>query len=126
MLLAKQSIDTPTCISAIFFQQTAHVSKLCDFRFIFGQAQSKIIELEPGKVLLSQIPKFSVTCKHKETRHIQGCTFCVIEVPSQCDVQAGQFYLPPMVNNCKHQQAENITQIYAVNLALLQHFFPQI
>ena len=111
------------CECTIFSQQVANVIKLCNFRFVCNHLPSKVMEVEPGKVLLSKISKLSIKCKEKKLHQTEGCMFCMIDLPCQCEVQADQFYLPPRVNNCKHQHPHNVSRVYPVNLALLQHFF---
>ena len=121
-LLTQRSIEQPTCLSALFFEQTQLVHSLCDFRYLHNSVSPFITQLDPHSILISRIHKLSLTCQ--SSTHIiekDACDFCIINIPCNCAVSAGKFWLPPRITGCVHHM--NITKSYPVNLAVLVHFF---
>ena len=51
---------------------------------------------------------------------IQGCQFCILNVPCECAVTTTEMYLPPRLSAC-HENTTSI--IHPINFALLQQFF---
>ena len=125
IILGQQNFNNPTCLSAIFYKLPSLVKQLCDFRFLHSGLQQFILELEPGKVLLSSVPSVNIQCANKAAITEKGCTYCVFEIPCHCTVKTGIFELPARINNCHFVQSQ-ITKLYPVNLGLLQHFFDEI
>ena len=122
-ILQQQSSRNPTCLSAIFFQQTYHIRQLCQFSFLKNGIQTFIHPLNSEQVLLSNISMITYSCKHSKAYSQSGCLFCVINIPCACTVSPGQFCIPPRLHKCT--KSTNSTISYPVNLAFLNHFFPQ-
>lgn len=117
----QQIVQKPTCLSAIFLQQTAYVSKECDFRFKSQSISPKVIYLSKHEILLSNISSLSLSCNSTLKRE-PGCMFCIVKLPCFCSVKANDYFIPPRLSECL-QDTEKVSKLYPVNLALLHNFF---
>ena len=51
---------------------------------------------------------------------IQGCNFCILDVPCGCIVSTTDIYSPPRSSAC-HKNTPS--KVHTINLAVLQQFF---
>jgi hypothetical protein len=79
-----------------------------------------VIEIENGKLLLTNISEVITTCNTFTQRH-DGCKFCVLEIPCYCAVLADSFAVSPRIVDCQNET--KITVYQGLNLALLSNFF---
>ena len=108
-----------SCILALFKNDKTLVKNLCDFRVSLEHLSPKIVALSHTSILIYKIKFLELDCKSGK-RMIQGCKFCILNVPCQCSVTTTEMYLPPRLSACH----ENTTStIHPINLALLQQFF---
>lgn len=115
-------ITKHSCITALFLQLPQQIKELCDFRFVQGAITPQLVELDPGDILVSNISELVLKCPSSQTS-IPGCHFCVINLPCSCSLTTEALYLPPRLGNC-HNRTQ-VSKLYPVNLALIQHFFKQ-
>lgn len=111
-----------SCASAMFLDQQEQIKQLCIFDFVQNGAQTSMRELEPGKVLLTNITEIILTCQGKIVSKSQGCMFCILDIPCKCAVRANHVQIPPRIGHC-YPSGMNPKLVYPVNLALLNHFF---
>lgn len=121
-VLGQQKLSTPSCMSSIFYNYNDDVKNYCDFRFVHSGVKSFILELEPGKILMSEAQSVKIDCDNTQSVKEFGCKFCVFTLPCQCSLSTSNFVLPPRINNCNDSHSQ-VTLEYPINLALLQHFF---
>lgn len=112
---------SPSCLSAVFFNQKKTVNDLCDFRFLTSILPPAMYELSPSNLLLYRTPMLALDCANGQ-QILKGCSFCVIKIPCQCSIIADDLYLPPRLGKCNNQ-TDKVTILHPVNLALLQQFF---
>jgi hypothetical protein len=55
----------------------------CNFRFLTDILKPQIIEISATSVLIYKIPQFKLQCTNN-TRHVQGCSFCIFTIPCHC------------------------------------------
>ena len=53
---------------------------------------------------------------------VKGCDVCFFKLPCRCSISTNTHFFAPRFVSC-HHDADNMTTIHPVNLALLQHFF---
>ena len=114
-------ITKDSCILALFTNSKDEIHDLCEFRFLHDAITSKIIELKSNKVLLYQTPILSLECG-QEHKMVQGCNYCIFDLPCQCSLTTSNFYLPPRLTSCINH-TKDISILHPVNLVLLQEFF---
>ena len=114
-------VSTPSCTSALFLKNKASILETCNFRFRFKAMTSSLMLTSPGKALATNISDIRLKCE-KNSKLLKGCQFCIIKVPCGCKIYGENIYLPPLFHSCMHP-SDNITKIFPVNLAILQHFF---
>ena len=113
--------STPSCLTAIYNQQMASVKRLCDFRFLEHALTSAVVNVRPGRFLISNISRLTMTCQ-SDVKTIPGCNYCIMDIPCLCAISAGHFYIPPHLQSCKGISSKSVKQLHPVNLALLLHF----
>ena len=69
--------STPSCLTAIFKQQLHLVKDLCDFRFLEHTLTASIVNIQPGKFLMSNISHLTMTCQG-DARTIAGCIMTTV------------------------------------------------
>ena len=119
--LHKIPITKSSCTSAIFLQQKEIVKQKCNFRFQVNGLKTSLSQIKPGQILLSNISEFTLVCTGTSKKH-KGCHFCIINIPCGCEIYSNEIQLPSFFHNCVNYTGQ-ITKIYPVNLAILQHFF---
>ena len=119
--VAFKASASPTCLSAIFFNQKDLVNTLCDFRFIENSLTPSIVELSPSHTLIYKTSMLALDCPNGQTIR-KGCAFCIMTIPCRCSVTSDNLYLPPRLGECNNN-TNDITILHPVNLALLQEFF---
>lgn len=119
--IAMKATASPSCLSAVFFNQKKTVNDLCDFRFLTSMLPPAMYELSPSNLLLYRTPMLALDCANGQ-QILKGCSFCVIKIPCQCSITADDLYLPPRLGKCNNQ-TDKVTILHPVNLALLQQFF---
>ncbi|XP_041351896.1 uncharacterized protein LOC121370610 [Gigantopelta aegis] len=97
------------------------IKKLCNFRYITQPEPSQLIKIDESSVLVYRIPLLSLKCPCTQSI-IEGCTFCIIAIPSYCALSTEELVYPAPFGSCVNQST-HVTLLHPVNLALLQHFF---
>ncbi|CAC5369234.1 unnamed protein product [Mytilus coruscus] len=115
------STASPTCISALFYNQKEQIHKLCDFRFLIDTLKPDIHELSSSSILVYRTNTIALDCPSGQ-KIMKGCSFCIVRIPCMCSVSADFLYLPPRLGKCQNH-SDSITTLHPVNLALIQHFF---
>ena len=62
--IALTASASPSCLSAIFFNQKDAVNNMCDFRFLVDHITPSIFEISPSHILLYQIPTIALDCSN--------------------------------------------------------------
>ena len=119
--LAMTPITNPSCVSALFLKQKDMIMQNCDFRFRLNALKTALVQISPGKILITNSSDFRLVCR-KDSKLHKGCQFCIIKVQCGCEILSDNIYLPPLLHNCLNN-SDNITKNFPVNLAILQHFF---
>ncbi|XP_060564413.1 uncharacterized protein LOC132723667 [Ruditapes philippinarum] len=114
-------LTSQSCVLALFSNNMDSVHSICNFRFVQNIIEPKVIELDQNSILLYRTPLLSVECKHQH-KMMQGCDFCIINLPCQCSVMTSNFYLPPRLVACQNFTHE-ISKVHHINLILIQKFF---
>jgi hypothetical protein len=114
-------LTSKSCVLALFSNNMDSVHSICNFRFVQNIIEPKVIELDQNSILLYRTPLLSVECKHQH-KMMQGCDFCIINLPCQCSVMTSNFYLPPRLVACQNFTHE-ISKVHHINLILIQKFF---
>ncbi len=120
-VLPQKSIADPTCLSALFFQQTTDIMKLCDFSLIPNGVKPNAIEIQNGEILVTEAPSVTLVCtkgQQTEVKKLPGCKHCIIQIQCLCSVTVGPFYFPPRFRNCQNNPSNSV--LFPVNLPLLQ------
>ena len=113
----------PSCLSALFLQQKAHIKSKCSFRIIQKTPEPSLTYIQDSQYLVSNIHHLTLTCGY-QTKTVVGCDFCVMTMPCECDISAGPFYFPPHLTNCLNGTKE-VTKVHPVNLAVLIHYYEE-
>ncbi|KAK3100591.1 hypothetical protein FSP39_022245 [Pinctada imbricata] len=116
-------LSTPDCIMAIFENKPKRVAKLCDFRFVPNILKSQLIELSSTSVIVYKVDSLKRNCPDEQTI-VEGCTFCLMNIPCKCSFSTDTLYLPPRLVSCYNENS-NGTTLHPFNLALLQEFFDE-
>ena len=119
--VALTPVTSASCTLALFANNKAQVKTLCDFRFLQNIVKPQIIELSPNTLLIYHTPLLSLECL-KDHRMVTGCDFCLFKLPCRCSISTNTHFFAPRLASC-HHDADNMTTIHPVNLALLQYFF---
>ena len=112
-------ITHTSCILALFKNDKHMVKQQCNFRVSLNHLQKQIAYLSHTSLLVYRIDVLELDCKSGK-RMIQGCQFCIIDIPCECSVSTTDMYLPPRLSAC---HKNTTSKIHPVNLALLQQFF---
>ncbi|CAC5398186.1 unnamed protein product [Mytilus coruscus] len=115
------STASPTCISALFYNQKEQIHNLCDFRFLIDTLKPDIHELSSASILVYRTNLIALDCPSGQ-KIMKGCSFCIVRIPCMCSVSTDFLYLPPRLGKCQNH-SDSITTLHPVNLALIQHFF---
>ena len=110
-----------TCIMALFSNNKDLVKTNCNFRVLLNHLSPQIIEISISSILVYKSPILELDCKNGK-RMIKGCNFGILNIPCECGVTTGQFYLPPRLAACQNH-SQSVTKLHPVNLAMLQQFF---
>lgn len=125
--IAMTSRSYHTCASALFFDMPREVMQYCHIAYHIAPAErNPIIHLQTNKYLVLS-PKtendiWVMQCTGQNSQRIASCGFCVISLPCQCSLVAGDFSVPAHISDCK-QHTNGISKLYPINLpamALLQ------
>ena len=81
-----------------------------------------IIELEPSVFLMSNTSNATIMCKDEVTE-VVSCSYCQVKLPCHCQLHSDLYFIPPRLGRCA-TRTSNTTVLFPLNLALLQHFFP--
>jgi len=118
--LAISSRSYHTCASALFFDMPREVIKYCHIAFHMAPVErNPLIHLQTNKYLVLS-PKTAddnwvMQCTGKNSKRIGSCEFCVISLPCQCSLVAGDFSVPAHISSCK-QPTNGISKLYPINL----------
>ena len=73
--------------------------------------------------MIYKISQLKLQCTNN-TRHVQGCSFCIFTIPCHCALITNEDHFSSHVSSC-NDKPTNFTKLHPVNLALLQHFFDE-
>ncbi|XP_062585333.1 uncharacterized protein LOC134246997 [Saccostrea cucullata] len=121
--IALTASASPSCLSAIFYNQKNDVVNLCDFRYVLNILKPSLYEISPSHILLYQTTTLALDCSNGQ-KIIKGCSFCVMKIPCRCSVSSNNLYLPPRLGKCNNN-TDKISILHPINLVLLQQFFDQ-
>ena len=111
------------CVLALFKDDRNTIKTTCNFKFMPNRLTSSLEQLNQTHFLAYNISKLTLHCDNVSTI-IEGCTFCILKLPCNCEVTTKQYYLPQRWNGC-HNDSTTISKLHPVNLALLQEYFTE-
>ena len=113
----------PKCVLALFNDDRNATRTTCDFRFIPHGLTSSLEQLNQTHFILYNISTLTLQCDNTSTV-VNGCAFCILKLPCNCEVITNQYYLPKRWDGC-HHDSTTISKVHPVNLALLQEYFTE-
>ena len=111
------------CVLALFKDDRTTIRNTCNFRFMSHGLQSSLEQHNQTHFLIYNISSLTLKCDNSSTV-VDGCTFCILKLPCNCEVITNQYYLPQRWEGC-HRDTLTISQVHPVNLALLQEYFTE-
>ena len=111
------SIAQSSCITALFFEHRQAVKELCQYKVKVNAIQPEIQHIENGRYLVVNTSELLLNCPSGRKRH-DGCQFCMMKIPCQCDITTITTYFPPRLNDCYENE---VSILHPVNLAVLMH-----
>ncbi len=122
-LIAERSTANPSCALAILYNRKESVKDLCEFGFTKNSLKTSLMEVEPGKILVSNIQNVIINCNGQLDTRITH-NYCLMTIPCECSVSAGPFTLPSRLDRCQNSSG-TVTMSHLINLAVLQNFFDE-
>ena len=114
-----------TCIFALYKNDANKITKLCTSVFLPLGLKPSIIRLGVTKILLIQIPIYTLIFSNETQENYKGChSFCIKTIPCGAMIKTESFLLPPKINGCGNETIQDIT-LFPINYALLSAFFQQ-
>ena len=111
------------CVLALFKDDRKAIRNTCDFRFIPHGVTSSLEQLNQTHFLIYNISTLTLQCENASTV-VDGCAFCILKLPCNCEVTTEQYYLPQRWDGC-HHDSTTISKVHPINLALLQEYFEE-
>ena len=111
------------CVLALFKDDRTTIRNTCNFRFMPHSLQSSLEQLNQTHLLIYNISSLTLKCDNSSTI-VDGCTFCILKLPCNCELITNQYYLPQRWDGC-HHDTTTISKVHPVNLALLQEYFTE-
>ena len=111
------------CVLALYKDDRTTIRNTCNFRFMPHGLQSSLEQLNQTHFLIYNISCLTLKCDNSSTI-VDGCTFCILKLPCNCEVITNQYYLPQRWDGC-HRDTTTISKVHPVNLALLQEYFTE-
>ena len=115
------SLENPNCALALYQGNKSDIHNLCNFRLAQDNIPHTIRQLNESHFLMVNISIITLACPLK-THILNGCSFCVIQVPCNCSISTKDLTLPKRHPKC-HTINNNVTVMHPVNLILLHKFF---
>lgn len=120
--LPLQNKTNPDCSMALLDSNKQSVKQSCDFVLSPNSLTPAFRQLNQTTFLAIASASIHLQCKEK--KHIlPPCTFCLVQIPCNCNIQTDHYVLPQRISDCQSQVS--ITTAHPVNLILLQHFFDE-
>ena len=114
-----------SCSSALFLDSKLNIHNLCHIQFIANHAKPSIFLIQPGSILATNISNIILSCQNEPLQQLNGCQYCIINIPCHCSAKLNNYYIPSNMETCHSAMSESPTLVYPVNLALLQNFFEE-
>ena len=109
----------PSCATAVYFNNKQGVKDLCNYRVFLNAVEPTIKYIDEGKFMVMNTSELFLNWPNGRSR-MEGCKFCILDVPCLCDVTTSNAYFPPRLNDCYEQEKPSIA--HPINLAVLMHF----
>jgi hypothetical protein len=98
----------PTCFSSIMEQDRPNIQRLCEFVIQLYAARQRVLILHNNRLLLQFVKQYTLICPN-ETKILQGCQLCILEIPCLCKLKAGKDqYFAKIAHCAKHTCPVNI------------------
>ena len=127
---------TVTCISALFFDDTSHIQKICNPLWVKSTPQGSAIQLEGHNSFLIHSGSggrdtWRLRCVNNNMytqQSLNPCKMCQIKLPCFCTLGTDQFEVSAQMTKCNKSLSKvglpAITYLYHPNLAMITSFFP--
>lgn len=108
-----------SCVVALFKNDKGLIKKQCNFRVSLDHISTQVKEISKTAILVYKTKLLEFDCETGK-KMVQGCNFCILNVPCGCAVSTTDIYLPPRLSAC---HKNTTSKVHTINLALLQQFF---
>ena len=112
--------EQKSCILAIYRDNTEDIKQWCSFSILMHSLVSGITHIKDSTFLLTKVMEYTMTCG-RETKVVEGCTLCLIELKSNCSISSGNQFIPPEM--AEHGNSAEFKKKHVTNLGMLLHFF---
>ena len=116
-----RSIEKPNCALALYKGNKSDIHNLCNFRLVQDSVSPYIRQLNESHFLMVNISIVTLSCPLR-THILNGCSYCIIQVPCNCSIFTEEFSLPKRHTKC-HSFNNTMSVMHPVNLILLHKFF---
>lgn len=121
-MILSTTLSQWSCTSAILFDQTHLISKLCNIQIILPTSNLYTHILDYGNTSLfisTNDLSWSEACFTNVPHNIPSCNMCTITRKCRCSVYGQSFYLAPDIRTCKNASVKSISYFHHFNLAPL-------
>ena len=120
LLTGTRRTDAPSCALALFKDQG--VLDICQFRVQEKTLKSFILEISPGKALISNTDEVIESCTNsQDSQKRPGCDFCTLDLKCGCGYTSPGYRIRPRLDECSN--LVSTSRQFQVNRAVLESFF---
>lgn len=112
------------CVKSLFFNDKVAIKNTCNFTFLFNTAPSQVLPLYDNKVVLYNIPQYTLQCP-SQTHNRKGCAFCFVDIMCKCSFVSQNYFVPASLQKCGkiENKTSSSSHLFPINLAMLSHYF---
>ena len=115
-------LQKDNCIANLFLDNRQKIKQFCDFRYLPQTITPHFQYVGQNNVIIYRIDKIILSCRNGHRRTVQGCTYCIFQVPCGCTLSTDDILFQNHITGCDNTDITP-TKVYPINLALLQNFF---
>ena len=92
---AFKPVTEKSCVISLFANDKDNINTICDFRFLTDHLSPTAMEVSDETALIyNSKMSLSLVCPNNKTI-IQGCNFCLIQLPCRCSITSKYWLLSP-------------------------------
>jgi hypothetical protein len=114
--------DKPTCMRALIDLERAEIARLCKFAIQPFKADSTVLHLGQGKLVLQRVHEYSTERAGKITIHL-GCDLCILQLVCDTIFRFDHFIFFAPLSDCLPGNSTTHNVEYAINLILFDKLF---